>query len=141
MAKIESTTIINSPLDAVWGLISDLSKLTDWHPGVLKVNWRKPLAPGSTFEITTQRLGRRTSICTITEYEINRSIGWETNLMSSRLKVTYSLEQAEVNKTRLNDTLDLEIGGLMKLIRPFIVRRARKLREAQVLILKRMLEG
>ena len=141
MTKIESNTIVNSPVEAVWGFVSDLGKLTKWHPGVIEVKWQKPLGPGSTFELTAQRLGRRTAICTITEYEINRGIGWETNLMSNRLRVTYSMEQIEGNKTRLNTTLDLKIGGLMKLIQPFIVRRARKLREAQILNLKRMLEG
>jgi carbon monoxide dehydrogenase subunit G len=141
MTKIESSTIINSPVKAVWGFVSDLSKLTEWHPGVLEVKWEKPLGHGSIFELTVQRLGRRRTICTITEYEINRSIGWETRLMSNRLKVTYTMGQVEGNKTRLKDTFDLEIGGLMKLIQPFIVRRARKLRKAQILILKHMLEG
>jgi ribonuclease PH len=112
-------------------------------PRTVEVDWQRPISQGSTFKVTAELgsiFGRRTALCTLSHYEPNHEIGWETSQSGIGLKVVYSVEPIEGTKTKLSRALELKIGGRWKIISPLISRSARKGRDAEIINIKRIVE-
>jgi carbon monoxide dehydrogenase subunit G len=68
--KVRKTVIVDKPLDAVFGYLSDFTTTTEWDPGtVLTVNHGGDGGVGTTYLNTSTFLGRKTQLTyTVSEF-------------------------------------------------------------------------
>ena len=61
--KLRKTVIVDKPLDAVFGYLSDFTTTTEWDPGtVVTVNHHGDGGAGTTYLNTSTFLGRKTQL-------------------------------------------------------------------------------
>jgi Polyketide cyclase / dehydrase and lipid transport len=146
---IESNTLIQRRSEEVWGLISDLTTLKEWDPGVIEVRWQRPIGVGGTFTIIAEFLGRqREAPAVITEYEPDRRIGWRifqegtwVTWGKTALDAVYSIEPVDGDKARLSRVLSATVQGLLgRALVPILARQARRDRFAEITSIKRIVE-
>ena len=77
----------------------------------------------------------------ITEWEPDRRIGVERNSGGISAHSVITMEPLEGGKTRLSRSTQAEIGGLLRLIQPFITRRAKREHASEIDHVKRLLES
>jgi carbon monoxide dehydrogenase subunit G len=138
--SVEARTVVNAPVEKVWEFMSDPSTMTQWDPGVLKVEYQPPMRVDSTMMVTAQLIGRRTAKMVITEWEPNRRIGIAGKSAGTKVSAVYTLEP-QGNMTRLNRSVEVEVGGLLKLISPYVSYKVNKERSAEIDNIKRIVEA
>ncbi len=141
MIRIEASATVNAPIERVWEFMSNFDTLTQWDPGVIEVKWERPIGIGSIVVVTAQLIGRRTANMKITDWEPNRKLGVETRSGGAKANTLITMEPVEGNKTKLTRSTHIEIGGMLKLIQPYISYRAKKDGSAEVDNVKRILEA
>jgi uncharacterized protein YndB with AHSA1/START domain len=143
MAKTEASIMIDCPVEAVWNLITDVSKFTTWDTTVseAKVTSTGPLGVGSTFELRT-KMGKEPISLRVIQYEPNRRLVLEhTSGVPKGTISTYSFETIGGGKTRLTGTVDLKVSGFYKLLVPIVVSRLNKVGVESLNNVKRKLES
>lgn len=61
--KVQKTVVVDKPLDAVFGYLSDFTTTTEWDPGtVVTVNCQGDGGVGTTYLNTSKFLGRETQL-------------------------------------------------------------------------------
>jgi carbon monoxide dehydrogenase subunit G len=61
--KVQQTVVVDKPLDAVFGYLSDFTTTTEWDPGtVVTVNQQGDGGVGTTYLNTSKFLGRETRL-------------------------------------------------------------------------------
>jgi carbon monoxide dehydrogenase subunit G len=61
--KVQRTVVVDKPLDAVFGYLSDFTTTTEWDPGtVVTVNRQGDGGVGTTYLNTSKFLGRETQL-------------------------------------------------------------------------------
>ncbi len=61
--RVQKTVVVNKPLDAVFGYLSDFTTTTEWDPGtVVTVNHHGDGGIGTTYLNTSRFLGRETQL-------------------------------------------------------------------------------
>ena len=61
--KVQQTVVVDKPLEAVFGYLSDFTTTTEWDPGtVLTVNQQGDGGVGTTYLNTSKFLGRETRL-------------------------------------------------------------------------------
>ena len=61
--KVQKTVVVDKPLDAVFGYLSDFTTTTEWDPGtVVTVNHQGDGGVGTTYLNTSKFLGRETQL-------------------------------------------------------------------------------
>jgi hypothetical protein len=61
--KVQQTVVVDKPLEAVFGYLSDFTTTTEWDPGtVLTVNQQGDGGVGTTYLNTSKFLGRETQL-------------------------------------------------------------------------------
>jgi len=144
MAKIEESVMIDRPVEEVWKLTTDLSKVPKWDTHVLEAKQTSagPLGLGATLElrekieniITTQ--SQR-----VTEYEPNRKFSVEaTSGPGKGTMITFGMETVE-GKTRFTSSDNVRLNGFYNLVGPFVTRMLRKAVANSVGNVKRILES
>ncbi|HEX6306409.1 MAG TPA: SRPBCC family protein, partial [Anaerolineales bacterium] len=81
MNVIESSVVINQPVEDVFAYYTDLENETQWRIGVLELETTSegPIGVGTTTREVTQFLGRRIeNTAVVTEYEPNKVVAMET---------------------------------------------------------------
>ena len=104
------------------------------------MKWESPIGVGSLIVVTAQRFGRRTAAMMVTAWEPTRKIGVEVRSGGAKARAVITMEPVEVDKTRLTRSASIEIGGLLKLIQPYLSYRANKDRSVELDNVKRILE-
>jgi len=140
MAKIQEQVIINCPSEEVWKFLTDLSNLPKWDSGVLeaKQTSSEPLGVGSTF-LTRHRWMAYSFRCS--EYEPNHRFSFEFSQGPMKgASASVNLETIE-EKTSATFVLDPKIGGVLKLLLPFLNRSLRQHNRESALSVKRILES
>jgi len=149
MAKIESSVLIDRPVEEVWNFISDLPnnapKWNIWRGthGVLEVKQTSagPLGVGTTVQ---SRWSTRPYLLTsrIAEYEPGRKIATEITSpqMMRGTRESLSLEGIE-GKTKFSAVWEMKFSGFYRLLGPFQVGSLRGFNEARVSNVKRILES
>jgi carbon monoxide dehydrogenase subunit G len=148
MIRFEEDVVIERPIEVVWEFVSDLDNLRDWDSVVLQADWQRPLGVGSTFKITSRfptllgaLIGKRMTSLTVSDYKLNRRIGWEFYKGASKGKNTYSMESAEGSRTKLSRTWVAEVGGLLEIFQPIIARATKRGRAVGITNVKRIMEN
>ncbi len=141
MIEVEASTVVDALPESVWNYISDLGKMTEWDPGTLKVEWRPPISVGSVAVVTAQIFGKRIVNWEVMEWEPGHKVGCRVNSGGTIVKATYTIEPAEGRRTKLSRWASVEVGGLLRLISPFVAHRTRKERFEEIENIKRIVEG
>ena len=78
--RVEATT--GAPVDAVWRLVSDVTRTGEWSHECLDIEWldgARVATPGARFRGANKSLWLRWHrTCVVTEVEPGRSIAWRT---------------------------------------------------------------
>lgn len=142
MPKMESSIIINVPIEKVWAYVDDLSNATKWGSNILEA---KPTSPGSTrvgstYAYTIQAIGQKMETTgEITAYDPPRESAWKAIKSPFPMNGSTVLE-AVAGGTRVTQTINAEPGGFFKLAEPLLVKQQQSQMEADLARLKQILE-
>jgi carbon monoxide dehydrogenase subunit G len=145
VVRIEDGILIDRPVEKVWKFVSDPSNNPKWFQGTCEIRPTSegPMAVGTTFEARIQVGGISQAIgarCTVLNQ--NQEITWElTSGATKRSTDTWRMEAMDDKATRLTRVFDLRVSGLWRLIEPIVVRGTKRAHAAEIINVKRILEG
>lgn len=143
MARIETSVVINRPIDEVFAYLNDVRNWPQWNSTLpeLEQTSEGPAGVGTTYRGVSQFLGQRMQWTSeITEYEPNRKV--KQKIISGPMSIEQSLTFEPVEGgTRFTIAGEGEFGGVFKLAQPVVNRRMKKESEANLAKLKDILEA
>jgi hypothetical protein len=74
MKSFEATSEIQATPDAIWTILVDGAKYSDWESGVISVDGK--IAPGETIKVVSSANPGRTFPVKVTEFEPARGMTW-----------------------------------------------------------------
>jgi len=142
MISINISTLILRPVWEVFDFIATPENNSQWQYGSIESvqisKERKKV--GSLFSSFGHFMGRRIqSTFEVTEFEANRSYGFETISGSIQLQTSYNFEAIDRSTTVIVSTL-INPGGFFKLLDPIVARVAKKQFRENLAKLKELLE-
>ena len=143
MAKFETSTVINRPLEEVFALLSNAENDPKWQSVTIEAKKTSdgPIGVGTTWRTVSRFLGRRIeSESEITEYELNRKFAFKTKSGPIPFEGRMTFERVE-GGTRINLKGEAEIGGFFKLAEPLVVSIGKRQLEADLANLKDLMEA
>ena len=73
--KVQKTVVVDKPLDAVFGYLSDFTTTTEWDPGtVITVNHHGDGGIGTTYLNTSKFLGRETQLTYVVDELVDQQL-------------------------------------------------------------------
>jgi len=142
MLKVESTTVINRPVEEVFALLSNLENYPKWSSAFLEVQKTSegPIGVGTTWRAVQKAFGQRLeSEVEVTEYEPNRM--WTQKGRSPfPVQVQATFEGVD-GGTRVNLRLEGEPGGFFRLAEPLLASMAKRNIEGDLANLKDLMEA
>jgi len=139
--KTEHSVLIHRPLAEVFAFVTDLRNETCWQPEILSVTLEGPIAAGATFRETRVTFGRRFDWrFRITRYDPPDQITIETIEGAAPYRGTRSFE-AVGGSTRVTESGELELPGLLSLLSPIAERLSKRPLRAAYARLKTLLES
>jgi uncharacterized membrane protein len=142
MAKIETSIVVNRPLEEVFAFTTNLENQLKYQPRLLeaKKTSEGPIGVGTTWRLVGKVLGQRMEFeqqCT--EYELNRKFAGRPRSGPFALEERRTYEQVE-GGTRFNLTFDFQPRGFMKLAEPLLVSMLKRQAETDLMNLKKLME-
>jgi uncharacterized protein YndB with AHSA1/START domain len=99
---------IDAPVDTVWALISDLSRMPEWSPQCRVMKLRGPLRPGAhTFNLNRRKFTYWPTTCTITEVIPQQKLAFKVDVNNTIW--SYELQPTEKG-TRVIESRHAENG-------------------------------
>jgi uncharacterized membrane protein len=142
MLKIESTAVINRPIEEVFAVLSNLENNPKWSSAFLEVKRTSegPIAVGTTWRAVQKAFGQGLeSEVEVTEYEPNRM--WTQKGKSPfPVHVQATFESVD-GGTRVNLRLEGEPGGFFKLAEPLVAMMAKRNIDGDLANLKDLMEA
>lgn len=142
MLKIESSIVINRPLEEVFAVVSNHENYPKWDPGALEVKKTSsgPIGLGTTWRSVSERLGkRRETESEIVEYEPNRKITRQHKQgMPTKAQFTF---ESVAGGTRVALILEAEPAGFFKLAAPVLMPLMKRQFEGILANLKKQMEA
>jgi uncharacterized membrane protein len=142
--SIESTVVIERPVDEVFSYVLDLAENgPSWAPDLESVTQTSdgPVGAGTSFEQVQTVMGkRRNSSLQFTAVETNNSIEAAANVgpLAPTARVTF--EEAD-GGTRLTIRGDANPKGVFKLLSPVMAKQGQRMWDARLAQLKSVLEA
>jgi uncharacterized membrane protein len=143
MERYELSTMINRPIEEVFGFLANLENDLKWRSEW--VDARKtsegPIGIGTRFSLFARAFGRRVeTVYETVEYEPNRIAAWKA--MSGPLPLTFrrTFERVE-GGTRLTIIYEAELRGFMKLVMSFMIGSVTRQHEGDLRKLKELMEA
>lgn len=143
MKPVESSVVIDRPLDACFAFLADLSNDVEWRREWVEAEKTTdgPHGVGARYRLTGALLGRRiaTEYETIA-YEPSRLAAWKA--VSGPLPLTFSRAFEDVEGgTRVTMRYEGDLGGLLNLAAPLLVSMGRRQLEGDFPKLKQLMES
>lgn len=141
--KLESSLVINRPVETVWAYISDFKNMPIWSTGTLEVQLTSepPVRKGSTYLWVGQFLGQRLEVTSeVTEFEPNRAWAYRTLSGPFANAAAYRLEPAD-GGARVTISAEGEMNGFFKLAEPVVAAMTRRQFDGILVNLKDILES
>ena len=143
MTKLDTSVVINRPIEEVFAFATDLEKMTQWSAELVEVKKTSegPVGVGTTFSAVASVLGRQLEVD-------NEVSAYEPNTKYS-IKVTsgpitggggYTFEPVE-GGTKATFGFDADLGGFFRMAEPLVVRMLRRQYETNLNHLKDLLEA
>jgi uncharacterized protein YndB with AHSA1/START domain len=141
MIGIESTVVINRPVEDVFAFVSDQTNEPKWHTDVLEVHRASgdPIGPGSTSVWVIKLMGRKEFTMEVTGFEQNRRVELTTRKGVMKPTLTYRFEPAD-GGTRFTRRVDVQPDGLFRIMEPMMRGMVQKGNDRFVQNLKGVLE-
>ena len=143
MVKLETSNVINRPIEEVFALLSNAENDPKWQSGIIesKKTSDGPVGVGTTWRRVSQLIGRRIeSESEITEYELNRKYTVKSKSGPFPFEGRTTFERVE-GGTRINLKGEAEIGGFFKLAEPLVVGMVKRQFEGDNANLKDLMEA
>jgi uncharacterized membrane protein len=143
MLKIETSVVINRPVDEVFAFTTNFENQPKWQSRLLEVKKTSegPIGVGTTWRGVAMFLGQRIENSTVmTEYEPNRTYAGKSTSGPVPAEARLSYEPLE-GGTRLSFTLEAQPGGFFKLTEPLLKSLFKRQTEADLATLKDLMEA
>ena len=143
MARAEISTTIHRPVDAVFAEISNLKNYPKWSSGAHEVTKTSegPIGVGTTWRGYGKFLGRRIDFeMEVTEFEPIRKHAWRSKSGPFPIRGTTTFDGIE-GGTRVNTTIEAEIGGFFNLAEPLVVSMGKRQFQSDLDNLKDLMEA
>jgi uncharacterized membrane protein len=143
MTKVEHSVVIERPAEQVWEYVHDPSNDTAWQSSLVesKELTAAPMRVGTRIAETRRFLGKRFEMSyEVTEYEPHRRSAIRTIGGPIPTSGVYALEPVN-GGTRFTAELETDAHGFFKLAEPVFARMARREMEANLGLLKDILEA
>jgi hypothetical protein len=140
--KVEIEVIINRPIDEVFTELADIDKTQDWSRVILEIrNYNnEPVRVGTKFQQVVQMMGKDIEMETdVTLYEPPSSLRYEVK-NPFPVMLHYRLHP-ENGSTKVNLSIETEPGVFFELAAPLVAENIKKLLEADLLVLKQLLDS
>jgi len=98
MLKIETSTVINRPVEEVFAVVSNPDNYVKWSPGLVEVKRisEGPVGVGTTWRLVRQVLGQRLEgDLEITEYEPNRNFTQDSKSRPFPVEAQWTFDAVE----------------------------------------------
>jgi|SRR3984893_2269372 hypothetical protein len=111
MKAFEATSLIDANPDAIWSILIDAPRLSEWDSGIERVEGR--IAPGETIKVFSKVSPGRAFPVKVTDFMPARSMRWSSGMPLGLFKGvrTFTLSQINSNATRF--TMREEYTGPM----------------------------
>lgn len=143
MVKVETSIVINRPVEEVFEFVDNARNDLQWQSGVLESEQTSegPVRVGTTFRTVNTFLGKRLeSTVEVTEYEPNKKIATKSLSGTIPIEGSYTFESVE-GGTKVVLKGEGDVSGVFKLAEPLVVRAAQRQFEGNFATLKDILEA
>lgn len=143
MINVETSVVIDRPLEEVFEYVDDTNNDLKWQEGVFesKQTPEGPVEVGTKVSQAFKFLGKRfETTFEVTEYNPNRRVRYKALSGPIKFESGTSFEQVE-GGTKLTLELDADVGGIFKLAEPLVARNAKEQWERSFANLKGILEA
>jgi len=143
MIRAEQTSIIDRPIEDVFGYVGDQTNTPNWQAGLVEVRRTSdgPLGVGTTHTFVRSFMRRRMEADNIyVAYEPNKLISFKTTSGPVRLEASYVFESTDEG-TRLTSRIEMDASGFMSLAEPLIAAGLKREMKAAFRALKDLLEN
>ncbi|GAH15534.1 unnamed protein product, partial [marine sediment metagenome] len=124
MIKIETSVVINRPIEEVFAFVTDVEKLSQWSAELVeaKKTSEGSVGVGTTFSGVVKMLGRRMeNDHEVSEYEPNSKFAFKVTSGPAQMEVEYTFESV-ADGTKFTVVAEGETGGFFKLAEPIFAR-------------------
>jgi hypothetical protein len=142
MALVEGEIIINRPVEEVFDFVADERNEPSYNPQMLRAEQISagPIGFGTRFRAESRSMGRTVGMTIeLTAFERPRRLASATHLSTMEIRGTLTFDSVPEG-TRMRWSWELEPRGMLKLMKPFVVRMGRRQEETTWAGLKRFLE-
>lgn len=142
MARVETSVVINRPVEHVWSLMEDPANARRWQSWLLESEQTSDgWGPGATWRDERQFLGRRfETTYVVTAFETNSRYSFKSTSGPISVDATVVFESVE-GGTRLAAEAEVDVGSFFMLAEPIIIRTGRRQLDADLAMLKELLEA
>jgi carbon monoxide dehydrogenase subunit G len=141
--RVESTTSIERPPNAVFDYVSDMSNDPEWHTDMLEVrpSGMGPIGVGTVFDLKFKPfMGQSQGTATISEFQPGKRVLLKGQMGKFAPTVTLAFEP-DGSGTRVTRTVDMVPPGLMRVMSPIMKSMMSKQNAGFLANLKRVLES
>jgi len=143
MFQVETSIVINRPIEDVFAVLSNLENNPKWASGFLEATKTSqgPIGVGTTWHVVQKALGQRLeSDVEVIAYEANRTCvhKGKGGPMAVEMRQTY---EPVAGGTRVSLAFEAEPGGFFKLAEPLVKSFAKRALETDLANLKDLMEA
>jgi uncharacterized protein YndB with AHSA1/START domain len=142
VVRIEGEIVIERPVDEVFDFVADERNEPRYNERMVRVEKISPGPIGGGTQFRAEMTGRRPVEMTIefTAYERPRRLASTTHLPAMEIRGDLTFEPVPEG-TRMRWAWNVQARGLMRMLRPLIVRMGRRQEQEIWVSLKRLLEA
>lgn len=139
--KFSNTITIDRPVRDVFAFVANLENVPRWNHAIVETRKRSdgPAGVGTTYRQIRSLPRRSEGSLEVTELEADRRFAVHGQLGPFAGTLTYAFEEI-AGATRLTNTADLDVHGVLRLATPLVSGRARDAVAANLEALKTLLE-
>jgi len=141
--KIETSIVINRPLEEVFAVLSNIENNPKWSSAFLEAKKTSagPIGVGTTWRVVQKALGQRIEgEAEVTEYEPNRKCALKSRSGPIPAKIRQTFEPVE-GSTRVSVVFEAEPGGFFKLAEPLVMSMLKRTLETDFANVKDLMEA
>ncbi|MFH1183839.1 MAG: SRPBCC family protein [Chloroflexota bacterium] len=142
MIRLETSIVINRPIEEVFTYVTNLENNIKWMTGVIAAHMTsaEPIKQGSTYKFNIKTMGMTMETSgEVTAYERPGKYAWKATSGPFPMSGMTTFEPAE-GGTRVTDMIEAEPGGFFKLAEPLLMKQQQGQMEADMKKLKEILE-
>ncbi|MGH8823885.1 MAG: SRPBCC family protein [Jiangellaceae bacterium] len=142
MPTFVNTVVIHRRVEDVFAFLADFENVPRWNYAIVETRKTSagPVGVGSTYRQTRSVPNRTEETFVVARYEPGERLEIRGRLGPFPAVVSYVLESV-AGSTRLQNSVELELRGPLRLAGPVVVARVKAAVAANLEVLKEMLEG